>query len=272
VNGYMRGIVTVYDARTRAVDAEENVAQPASFRPAFSRDGKLLYTVEGSDFVVREPGRKGWAVSKRVPLGFDPRIGVRPSTIALAPDGSEAALAEGGSLVRMSRCVAYAGPGRLRWSRWDPDVVETRFVADAGPPPAPLPFAILAESADGDAWLVARAPRKDGAKVVDLEVVDARSGASLSTFSLEPEKRGFGVVQAEFTPDGRHVLVVEDLFRLSVREARTGRLVQTIREYEGDRLIGFATSPDGSRLLTGGRRTVEGKDDRALLLWKRRGS
>jgi hypothetical protein len=87
---------------------------------------------------------------------------------------------------------------------------------------------------------------------------------------MEPDLRR-DLIQADFTPDGRHLVVAERSNLVSVRDTRSGRAVQWIREYEGDRVVGFALSPDGRFLLTGGRRRGDDVQEKALLLWRRRG-
>ena len=78
---------------------------------------------------------------------------------------------------------------------------------------------------------------------------------------------------AAFSPDGRYLGTLENRKTAVIRETRTGgRVVQRIREYEGDRMIGLAWSPDARSLVTGGRRAPREYRDKAVLLWRLRAS
>jgi hypothetical protein len=286
VEGYDRKRLSIYDATSRALAWSADVAeQPASFRPAFFADGERICLVEGTDLVVRERTPDGWLPRRRVPLGAGPGIHRNVREIALAPDGSEATLCIDGKPIRVglggggkattlssvedARSASYAAPGALHVTRWSRQAAETLALDGAGRTTRTLPFAVLAASADGKTWLVARGPITDAGSV-SLDLVEAETARTLGSFAIDDDIRGALVVQAAFTPDGRH-LIVAGPRRGSVRDAKTGKPLQWIREYEGDRLIGFAASPDGRFLLTGGRREGAEVQDQAVLLWRRRG-
>ena len=54
---------------------------------------------------------------------------------------------------------------------------------------------------------------------------------------------------------------------LTVRDARSGRVLQRIADYEGDRLIAVAFGPDGRTLVTGGR--SDSNMQESVLRWRR---
>ena len=73
---------------------------------------------------------------------------------------------------------------------------------------------------------------------------------------------------AEFSPDGAHLVTIERRKTGTVRDARSGQVLQRITEYAGDRFIGIAFSPDGKTLVTAGRRS-RGDLERSILRWRR---
>ena len=54
-----------------------------------------------------------------------------------------------------------------------------------------------------------------------------------------------------------------------LRDAETGRLLQRITAYEGDRMIGADFSPDGRWLVTSGRRGERATLMQSVMLWRR---
>jgi hypothetical protein len=147
---------------------------------------------------------------------------------------------------------------------------------------------LLETSPDGTTWLVAvdparfhfgfRRPTEDPR--LALELRDAASGRSLGAFELS----GRGIedsqadhrllLQATFSPDGKHLVTVEGTGEIVVRDGRTGVPLQRIREYvDPPYPMGAAFHPDGTRLLTGGRRSRTGEErPSATILWRRSGA
>jgi dipeptidyl aminopeptidase/acylaminoacyl peptidase len=286
VDGYEVKRVTVHDAATGAVTWQADVGvQPANHRPAFTRDGERLVLIEGVDLVVRERRETEWLVAQRIPLGVTTGTTREVRPLVLSPDEREAAFCDDGRARRVRLAdpakvtsleledvavVSYRPDGTLRAARWSETVAETVLLGPDGAERERLPFALLAASAGDGAWLVARAPRAEGKPPV-LEVLDAATRRTRATVATEPDARGLWSrpMQVELTPDGAHLLTNEDGRRLFVRDARTGRVLQRIFEYEEDRLVGFAVSPDGRSLITGGRRGGGENRDVAVLRWKR---
>ena len=290
IEGYGPNLISVYDARSHDLRWRRSVEeQPASYRPVFSRDGERLVHVEGDALVIRERAEHEWRTAQRIALGFDPGVTMMVRPVVLSPDEREAALCDGGRGWRVPLgttpeppkdvgledvvALAYRQEGGLYAARWGSEVAETVIVLDSGAVPAKLPFAILGASPDAKTWLVARNPRREDATGVALELVDARTRVKLGAFSIEAERRrgGIPLVQAEFTPDSRHLMTIESLLRGVLRDARTGRVLQRVLEYEGDRMISFAFRPDGLELVTGGRRSGDDVQEQAILSWERRG-
>jgi hypothetical protein len=290
VDGYLANRVSVRDAKDPSrVWTDTVTAQCASFRPAFTRDGSRLVLVEGRDLVVRRHEGAGWPVAKRIPLGVDPGVHADVRPISLSRVDAEAALCVDGRLCRVPLAsdspdartaadtalpevfaAAYPATGGLRVTQWGETVARTTAVGAPGDLPPPLPFAILAASRDDSTWLVCRSPKGRDRKQAPLDLVDARTRATLASFALGPDETWPLLFQAEFTPDGRDLVMLENLRTGVVRDARTGVVRQRLREYEGDRFLTFAQSPDGSTLLTAGRRAGEADvQEKAVLRWRR---
>jgi hypothetical protein len=286
--GWTSHWIAVYDARTLDLVWKEETPdrQTAALRPVFTADGERLVHSEDDSLVVRARSGATWERTKTIPLGVSPGVTADVRPVVLSPDEKDAAACLDGRVVRVAldgsraaevlspkdvAAVAWTREGTLRVARWSAEVAETAFVGP-GETPATLPFAVLASSPNGKTWLVARRPRpgSDSPGPLDLEVVDAESLETLGPVVLQASdvrERG-RLTQAEFTADGARLVTIETLVRATVRDARTGSVLQRIDEYEGDRMIGFAVSPDGGLLLTGGRRAGE-EGDRAVLLWRR---
>jgi hypothetical protein len=236
-----------------------------------------LVLVEKDELVVRARDGGAWKPALRVPLGFRPGVSSRTRAIVLSAKEDAAYLVDDGRAYRVDirgpepaverlaaedvRTVQRIGD-RIALARWTEAVAETTFPAEEA---EPLPFAVLA-TGDGRTWLVARGPRERDAPRT-FHLLDATTRADLSEVRIQPDERGVGVLtQAVFSPDGRFLLLVESLRRARILDARTGRILQRIDDYEGDRMIGAAFSPDGTELLTSGRRVGN-----ALIRWHRRG-
>jgi hypothetical protein len=260
--------------------------QPASHRPAFTRDGERLVLVEGADLVVRERRDDAWPVARRVPLGRAPTISATSRPVVLSPDEREAVLCDHGQAWRVplaggdeARVEAletadvvsalYVGD-ELAVARWGEGVAETRLFAPGASTPLEaetLPFALLEASPEGRTWLVNRSPRKAAGAGFTLRLVDAATREDVGVVPFEGRADGgwAHLTMAAFTRDGKRLGVVDSLRLGLVIDARTGTLVQRIREYEGDRMIGLAFSADGRSMVTGGRR--HDPSGEAVLLW-----
>lgn len=289
VEGWVHPFIAVHDAETHALVWKTTPAtQPASHRPVFTRDGNRLILVEGRDLVVRERSESDWPPVRRVPLGFKPGITLRPRPISLSRDERWAVLCDDGRAYRVpltgptgtavelgvadAAVAHFFADGRLAVARWSDEVAETVFVGEDLKKRSTLPFAVLAASADGRTWLGADPQARAESGELVLHLVDAESRERLGSVPVQRDavRRWTFLAMATFSPDGRFLATVESLRTAAIRDARTGRLRQRIREYDGDRLIGLAFSPDGRYLVTGGRRGTRQDDQRSVLLWRRR--
>ena len=288
VGGHRKNVIAVHDARTRELRwTTEPVGQPASHRPVFTKDGERLILVEGDALVVRAYGGGTWSPVHRVALGFTPGIYRDSRPIVLAPDERAVLLCHGDRAYRVLLTPSESKVEDLGFvevaaanyvadtvavARWSETTAETVLLATKTVPQKTLPFALLTASPDQRTWLVRAGIQGTASGPPAFRLVDAKSHEVLGDVSVAGSDEGNppSLTMASFSPDGAHLAMVEGMRRGSIREARTGKLVQLLLEYEGDRMIGLAFGADGQNLITGGRRAEVEARNEAILSWKRR--
>jgi WD40 repeat protein len=273
-------------------------ARSGTHRPAFSADSKRVAFVDGERLVVLALEGGGWKQADAVTLDAKPPISARvsPLRLDLAPSGTGAVFSTGDGANQVDltcSCVEEVGDWKdvvATFAFPDSTIAVSReeaFSTRVLPPegePKDVPGVLLEADAAGTRWLVAPDKSRFDLGFLEqardsrlaLEIRDAAAGKSVATFELagrrDPSK-GSGhrlLLQAEFSPDGSLLATVEGTGCIVLRDAKTGAPRQRIVEYaDAPYPMGVAFSPDGKRLLTGGRRPpgTKGGD---VLMWARR--
>lgn len=270
----------------REVSSEEPGDMAASRPAVFTRDSRRCIFVVDDALVVREIAQGAWVTSRSIPLGFRPGIHYpMPERISLTPGEKSAMFVDKGKAWKVDlesgRTERFASEVPNAWSAMhleDGTVVvttldETGFhTIDVGPDGIPIrrtEGGLIESSADGALRLVAA--RRTGNGAVgdgfrwadwDLRVLESATGSVRANFGVVE------LTQAAFSPDGRWLAIGDDLKSIVIRDARTGAVRQRIHEYEGDRIIHLAFSPDSRTLITAGR-PGDGSQ-RGILEWHRR--
>jgi WD40 repeat protein len=294
------GTLSIVDAKTgvEAWPRGKGVLSPK--RVAFARDSRRLAAVATRYVLVLALGTKGWAEEANVPLERAVTISARnsPDRVEFTPDEKAVLFLDDERLLKADLGTKKVTPvpgaekdvfdarqlpdGRLAVSRREP--FETTVIAADGK--VERHAAVLLEaSADGHLWLVATDPKRFNVSFRDGEV-DPR--LALAVWQM-PEAKVLGtlvltggrkpgdsyahrhLIAATFSSDGRLLATAEGVGPLVIRDARTLRPLQTIREYESVPYpMGAAFSRDGEWLVTGGRRDRVGDAPAPhTLLWKR---
>ena len=276
--------IAVLDAATGQVAWSEGDGRQAAARPAvFARDSKRLFLIAGDRLLVKELDGGAWPTRRSIALGFEPAVQFpHPCRLALTPDERGLLLEHDAMAWRVDLVqgktervapgidgvfgVFVLLDGTPVLSVWRADHTETVLLDGVGNVRRTLPGALLEASPDGARWLVASGPRPElgGARPapgLELQIVEAASGTRLGSFTVGD------LTQAAFSPDGRYLVTGEDFKHVVLRAADSGRPLQAIREYEGDRIVHLAFGADGTTLLTAGRLGIVGKET-GILSWR----
>ncbi|HEX5136064.1 MAG TPA: hypothetical protein VFY93_03770 [Planctomycetota bacterium] len=257
---------------------------------AFADDSRRFATVARDAFIVVALGADGWAIEQRIPLGFDTstRVALCPRPFCFASWEGKAFFAENdvgyainlkdGRIERTSgaseKVSAYLRlPGRAV-AEVLAEPFETRIRRD-GKTEQVVGGALVCASPDGRTWLVAPNPDAYPWYVVELALVDAREGRTLTRFKAGWPESGRGTPgwqfkKAVFSRDGTWLATITNVSGISLMKARTGEGRQVIIEDLdiAGRPEGLAFTADG-RLLTAS--CPRGNDARpGVLLWERR--
>ena len=289
--------VEVWDvAKNARVWPTDGKSRVGTHRVAFSADSKEVAFGDGEHLIVLALEKGAWTDAHEITLLEKAPIslGTSPLRIAFETPGPAVLLSSGtGALAADLSCgcledvgpsktdvfAAFAFPdGSKAVSLRTP--FSTRVLPAKGAA-VDVPGLLLEADAKGTTWLVAPdAKRCDLDPIGDrpevrlaLEVRDARASTARASFEISAKSETGRslphrvLIQGCFSPDGRVLATVEGTGRIVLRDAATGAPLQTIHEYEDPPYaMGVAFSPDGSRLLTGGRR----REGAQVLLWKRR--
>jgi hypothetical protein len=270
-------------------------ARRGTHRVSFSADSSQMAFVDGERLVVLRLTDGAWKEAQAVTLLTKPptSLDVSPLRLAFEPGerGLVLATGDGAATVDLAcLCIedlgdwkdavaAFAFPdGTIAVSRKE---AFSTHVVPRKDPPVDVAGLVLEADAAATTWLVAPDKTRgdigqiesDRESRLALEIRAARATAARGSFELKA-MRSAGrplphrlLIGAQFSRDGKLLATVEGTGVIVVRDATTGAPLQTIREYEHmPYAMGAAFSPDGSRLLTGGRRS-EGPQ---ILLWRRR--
>lgn len=266
------------------------------FEVVFADDSRRFATVARDALLVVALGADGWAIERRVPLGFDTSTSCArcPRPFCFASWEGKAFFAENdvgyvisfwdGRIERTSgaseKVSAYVRlPGRAV-AEVLAEPFETRITRE-GRTEQVLEGALVCASPDGRTWLIAPNPRAYPWGPVDLALVDARDGSALARFEVG-RKDGVRLQfrRATFSPDGQWLAFVYFSGPGRRHAGPVGSiLLSTGRTGEGRQVImedvdlpgqpeGLAFTADG-RLITASR--PWGDDARPnVLLWERR--
>lgn len=294
--------VEVWDAaKNRRVWPTDGKKRAGTHRVAFSKDSKEVAFSDGERVVVLALEGDAWTDAHEITFDKRPPISLRVSPLRTAFETPGPAVVvgtgEGAAVVDLScGCIEDLGPWKDVLAAFAfPDgstavARTTEFTTRVLPrkgEPIDVPGLLLEADASGTKWLVAGdKARADLGPLSDkpdarlaLEVRDARAKTGGCSFEIsakadpakaDPARRAFYrlLLQAEFSPDRSLLATVEGTGLIVLRDAATGVPRQTIREYaDPPYAMGVAFSPDGARLVTGGRRLGRGP---GCLLWKRR--
>jgi hypothetical protein len=287
--------VEIWDAAKNVrVWPTDGKSRTGTHRVVFSGDGSEVAFGDGEHVVVLALEEGAWKDAHEITLLSKAPIQMANSPLRMTFESPGPAVlfstGTGAATVDLScGCIEAVGPWKdvhAAFGLRDGNAVSlrdafvTRIVPHRGEP-VDVPGLLLETDAKGTTWLVAadraRADlgplsEKPDARLA-LEVRDARATKARASFEIaakaDPAKPAFHrvLVQAQFSPDGAWLATVEGSGLIVLRDAATGAPRQTIREYENPPYaMGVAFSPDGARLVTGGRR----KDGPECLIWKRR--
>src|SRR5262245_41140815 len=288
--------VEIWDvAKGARVWPTDGVARRSTHRVAFSPASDAMAFVDGERIVVVRLKDCAWRQAEHVTLTDKPPISLKASPLRLAfrPSGLGLVLTMGDRALQVDltcMCVedltvetdiltAFAfADGSVAVGR------EKGFVTHVMPRKEEafdVPGVLLESDPKGATWLVAGDARRshlgplegDAEARLALEIRDACKTSTRASFQLVGKRSPATpyphrlLIAAEFSPDAKVLATVEGSGLILLRDTTTAETVQTIREYEqSPYAMGVAFSPDGERMITGGRRSTGPK----CLLWKRR--
>jgi hypothetical protein len=300
--GRWLAVVDGYESRCTILDvSSRKIAwqSPAGWRSwthrgAFTADERRFATLAEDHVLVLDHDGKEWKESLRVPLGFETGLGAlqrSPLPVSPSANGKEVAFVEDGRVWRVDlerksvREVPSRKPDAFHAFFVDGgalavghvDAFETRIHPASGEPRT-VPGVLVRPSPLGGLWLVAHDRERfdtayrdePRAYRVALEVRRAASGERVSGFVLEAGgKEGGGhahrlLMSARFSADERRLVLTLGTGIIEVRDVATGKVVQTIDLFRGY-AMDADLSPDGSLLVTGGRR----RDGPGIVIWRR---
>ncbi|HYX42196.1 MAG TPA: hypothetical protein VE821_10885, partial [Pyrinomonadaceae bacterium] len=157
------------------------------------------------------------------------------TTLALTPDGRV-----------LGACMAEEGGRSVKFKLWDLSAHGSARVLAEGPR---ADFALLGFS-PGGRWLVASTTQ-------DVKVYDTMNGTERQSFTIDKPANQVelthGIAAAfAFSADEKFLALSAYTGAITIREIESGRVAQTLVGHS-NLAYGVAFSPDGTRLVTGGR-------------------